>query len=136
MARYLCPICDKELKGIHYCPECKRFIREPVIYHGENLPNVSSTRNYTDIGGRFQRESDMQQYNRNYGRPEGRLPYDKCHPEPKKAAPVNRRTVQTPPPRSVSQNRGGKKKGTNVAALILIIWFILVFFISFLGVIF
>ena len=37
--RYLCPVCEHELSGKHYCPECHRFRKEPVIYGGGYLPN-------------------------------------------------------------------------------------------------
>lgn len=37
--RYLCPVCESELTGKFYCPDCKRLVREPWIYHGTTLPN-------------------------------------------------------------------------------------------------
>ena len=142
--RYLCPICDRELKGMHYCKECRKFIREPVIYHGENLPNVSSTRNYSDYGGRAQTDADMRRYSQNYGRPDGSLPYDKCHPGQKKAAynpgsgSFQGRTVPqgSPSGRPASGGNRPKQSGGNVVAIVIIIWIIIVFFISFLGAIF
>lgn len=38
MRRYLCPICDLELKGKNYCTTCRRVVRNPVVYDGV-LPN-------------------------------------------------------------------------------------------------
>lgn len=37
--RYLCPVCEHELRGKRYCPECRRFVREPLVYKGGALPN-------------------------------------------------------------------------------------------------
>ena len=37
--RYLCPVCEHELSGKRYCPECHRFVREPLVYTGGALPN-------------------------------------------------------------------------------------------------
>ena len=45
MVRYICPVCDSELKG-HYCPVCKKRIKEPVRFTGECLPNEHSNRCY------------------------------------------------------------------------------------------
>ena len=38
--RYICPICDHELKfGKHFCWNCKSRIEEPWRYTGGHLPN-------------------------------------------------------------------------------------------------
>ncbi|MCI8566248.1 MAG: hypothetical protein HFI39_08055 [Lachnospiraceae bacterium] len=38
--RYICPICDQELKfGKHYCWNCKSRVEEPWRYTGGHLPN-------------------------------------------------------------------------------------------------
>ena len=40
--RYLCPICEHELKGLRkYCKECHSFVKEPLIFTGIHLPNES-----------------------------------------------------------------------------------------------
>ena len=39
--RYLCPICDNELKGGRYCPVCKSFRLHPVKFEGGSLLNES-----------------------------------------------------------------------------------------------
>lgn len=44
--RYLCPICDNELVARGFCSSCKRFIKEPIQYKGEYLPNEDMG-NYT-----------------------------------------------------------------------------------------
>lgn len=41
--RYLCPICEHELTGRLYCPECRRFRKNPLVYTGGLLPNESSS---------------------------------------------------------------------------------------------
>lgn len=41
--RYLCPVCEHELKGLRkYCPECRSFVKEPLVFTGAFLPNESS----------------------------------------------------------------------------------------------
>lgn len=47
--RYLCPVCEHELTGKSYCPECRRIRREPLIYEGGALPNESSIEDYAVI---------------------------------------------------------------------------------------
>ena len=38
--RYICPICDQELKfGKHFCWNCKSRVEEPWRYTGGHLPN-------------------------------------------------------------------------------------------------
>lgn len=38
--RYICPICDHEMKfGRHYCRNCKSRVDEPWPYTGGHLPN-------------------------------------------------------------------------------------------------
>ena len=44
MKRYLCPICEQELTAKHYCPTCRKMVKEPLVYDGV-LPN-EDTGNY------------------------------------------------------------------------------------------
>lgn len=40
--RYLCPICEKELKGLRtYCHHCRSRVKEPLVFKGLHLPNES-----------------------------------------------------------------------------------------------
>ena len=44
MKRYLCPICDRELTARRYCPDCRKVMKNPIVYDGV-LPN-EDTGNY------------------------------------------------------------------------------------------
>ena len=139
--RYLCPICDQELTGLHYCKVCRKWIKEPVIFHGDSLPNESSHRNYANgMAGRSQRQTDMRSYNESYGRPGKSLPYDKCHPgqsTARRTAPQKNpyRETNRQPNSYGSSGRSGRNAGSAVF-LVVMIWFVIVFLISFLGILF
>ena len=130
--KYICPICDGELKGMHYCKSCRKFIKEPWIFHGDSLPNERSEKDYFNIdvrsNGRLQRS-----YQENYGRTGGKLAYDTCHPNEK---PLRSTLAQMQRQASSRYPQPEKKKpqsGGKVVALVFTIWFILVFVMGFLG---
>ncbi len=40
--RYLCPICEHELKGLRVrCTHCRSRVKEPLVFTGAHLPNES-----------------------------------------------------------------------------------------------
>lgn len=131
--RYLCPICDKELTGLHYCKTCRKFVKEPLIFHGDSLPNEKSERDYSQVMRRWNyRQANMDTYNRNYGQPGRKLPYDKCHPNTeqwKQTVQKAARSVQSSYEKAEKQKNSGK----SIVTAIMLIWFVIVFLFTFIG---
>ena len=118
--RYLCPVCDQELRNRRFCPTCRKWVKKPVVYTGGSLPN--------------EEKEDVLV-----------APVSSERRSPERKVPV-RPVYRKPPERPVYENRTpgrGREAssragsaGKNTVMLVIIIWIVVVFFISVLGAIF
>ena len=134
--KYICPICDGELKGMHYCKTCRKFIKEPWIFHGDSLPNQRSEKTYYTLDARSNKGL-QRYYQENYGKTGGKLPYDTCHPVSGSGSYSARSVRQAAQEAARKAAEVAQKKpqqtGKTVVGVILGIWFFIVFFFAVLG---
>lgn len=121
MTHYICPICDLELKGGRYCPTCKKWIREPIVYHGESMPNEHGDNCF--VPSMKSSKEPVANVSRDYTR---QAPRRTPAPSHRPAAPTYNR--QSPSRRNQPANTG---KG--VGLFIFIIWIIIVIFMGSFG---
>lgn len=119
MTHYICPICDKELKGGHFCSTCKKWISEPVVYHGESMPNEHSDSCYVP-SAKAQRE------------PVANVSRDYTRQAPRKTSAPSHRPTPTYNQRS-SRRTQPSSTGKGVGFFIFVIWMIIVIFMGILG---
>lgn len=131
--RYICPICEKELKyGRHFCWNCKAFV-EPWTYTGGLLPNESHSENHvpqTYLKPRSAGKQGGHMYDRR------RQPKQYTYGGPNSAG---RTRTQTPPnpygdrkpenPYSSQPRRGITGCGTLIVVLVFF-WFLIQILIS------
>lgn len=39
MVKRICPICDQAMKGKHYCPVCRSYVKNPIIMNRDYYLN-------------------------------------------------------------------------------------------------
>ena len=139
MVRYICPVCDSELKG-HYCPVCKKRIKEPVRFTGECLPNEHSNRCYVPPN-RSKKETPRANVPRPYTTARS------AHTAPGRTHPVWENANRAGQSGRTAAGAGGsysggspyrsngevpKKKitGATVVVAVIIIWILLIFAIN------
>lgn len=121
MTHYICPICDLELKGGHYCPTCKKWIREPIVYHGESMPNEHSDDCF--VPSMKSRKEPVANVSRDYTK---QAPRRTMTPSPshRPATTYNQRTSHKTQPANT---------GKGVGFFVIIIWIIIMFAMGILG---
>ena len=119
MIHYICPICDLELKGGHFCPTCKKWIREPVIYNGECMPNEHSDDCFLERVNR--KKEPVANVSREYTKQAPRRTTGTL--TARQAQPRQQRPVYTPNQSPTRRGSTGKSTGL----VVLIVWLIIVF---------
>lgn len=135
--KYICPVCDHELKNLHYCSYCHKFVKEPWVFHGDNLPNEISDQ---AVWNPDTKHYHQREYSKAYGKPDRNLPYDQCHPQNVQRPQVTTRGSYTLPPQTQQSSRQPsgrpapvgksypKRSGSGLGVLIFVIWLIIMLF--------
>lgn len=145
--RYICPVCEKELKGSRkFCPHCRSLIREPMVYTGDYLPNESecyrSDVDYMDPRNLKKQQAHVTEHKKNLpDRPEFTIERPETAAGGRTAASrtSSRTGMRTYPGTSTGSGRytyGGqpsKSKQKGEVKLSGIVIFLIFLFISFLG---
>lgn len=121
MTHYICPICDLELKGGRYCPTCKKWIREPIVYHGESMPNEHGETCFAPSSEKHR--EPVANVSRDYTR---QAPRRTPQPQPshRSSSTYNR---QSP------SHRNQPATGKGVGLVIFVIWIVIVMIMGILG---